>query len=229
MPPALISIKLGRDDSRGAELVLGNATMLLIIAGIAITGLGLLGTRQLLKLFGASETTLPYAKSYLQIILCGTIFQMIEFGMNSFIRAEGNPKTAMITMLIGTSLNLILDPIFIFVLKMEHCRSCSSNCALSGDSCRLGGEILPQDSTLKVKAVNFKLDPDLTRRILAIGSAPFISQFAASATSTVMNNSALKYGGDLAVSAMGNYPDHLITAADAGFGLNQGVQPIISF
>ena len=112
---ALISIRLGEQRKAEAERILGNAAVLLVIASLADHGRGgLLLLDQILVLFGASETMLPYARDYLQIIILGTIFQMVGFGLNAAIRGEGNPRIAMLSMLISVVLNAILAPIFIF-------------------------------------------------------------------------------------------------------------------
>ena len=227
---AFISIKLGEKNHAGAEAILGNATVLLFITSLIITIIGLVATGPLLRLFGASKTTLPYAKAYMQIILCGTIFQMIEFGMNSFIRAEGNPKVAMITMLIGTALNIILDPIFIFLLNTGIKGAALATVISQAVAAAWVLKYYWQGhSLLKLRTSNFKLDTDIIKRIGTIGSAPFISQFAASATATVLNNSVLVYGGDLGVSAMGIIQIMSLLLLMPILGINQGIQPILSY
>ena len=113
---ALISIRLGQQNRAEAEHVLGNATVLLVVAAALITALGLWLLDPILVLFGASETVLPYARDYLGIIVLGTVFQMVSFGLNATIRGEGNPRIAMLTMLISVLLNLLLAPVFIFAL-----------------------------------------------------------------------------------------------------------------
>ena len=112
---SLVSIRLGQNRKEEAEGIFGNAVSLLILSSLILTVIGLVGLEPLLKLLGASEQILPYAREYLQIILLGGVFQSIGMGMNNFIRSEGNPKIAMYTMLIGALINIILDPIFIFV------------------------------------------------------------------------------------------------------------------
>ena len=111
---ALISIRLGEQKKAEAELVLGNASVLLVAASIGVTVAGLLFLDPLLILFGASEDVLPYAHDYMQVIALGAIFQIVGYGLNAPIRGEGNPRIAMFTLLIGVLLNAILAPIFIF-------------------------------------------------------------------------------------------------------------------
>jgi putative MATE family efflux protein len=112
---SLISIRLGEKRRDEAELILGNALTLLIIVPAVLSLLCLTYIEPLLRMFGASEVVLPYAREYMTIILIGSTIQTIGFGMNNFIRAEGNPKIAMLTMLIGAILNTILAPIFIYL------------------------------------------------------------------------------------------------------------------
>jgi len=115
---SLISIRLGEKRQDEAEHILGNAFILLVIVSLAITFFGLIFIDPLLLIFGASPDTIGYAKDYIIIILYGTIFNALGFGLNNIIRAEGNPKAAMLTMLLGAIINTVLDPIFIFVFDM---------------------------------------------------------------------------------------------------------------
>lgn len=114
----LFAIKLGQKKEQEAEKALGNAFTLLVIAGITFSILGQLFLTQILTLFGASPDVLPYAKEYMRIIFMGTSFQVMSMGLNNFIRADGNPKIAMMSMFLGAGINMILDPIFIFALDM---------------------------------------------------------------------------------------------------------------
>ncbi len=114
---SLISIRLGEGKKEEAEFIIANALSILLILGIILTIIGLIFLEPILRFFGASNELLPYAKDYMQIILMGTLFLTISTGMNNFIRAEGNPKVAMNSMLIGTVTNIILDYIFIFKFK----------------------------------------------------------------------------------------------------------------
>ena len=111
----LVSIRLGQQRKEEAELILGNAAVLSTIVSLLISITSLLNIEPLLRICGASETVLPYAKDFASIILIGAIFNVVSMGMNNFIRAEGNPKIAMYTMLIGAFLNIILNPTFIFL------------------------------------------------------------------------------------------------------------------
>ncbi|WP_303860027.1 MATE family efflux transporter, partial [Alkalibaculum bacchi] len=111
---ALVAIRLGEQRKEEAELIFGNAIVLLIGISMIISITGLILLDPILELLGASKEVLPYARAYLRIILIGTVFQSASMGVNNFIRSDGNPKMAMNTMLIGAVINTIFDPIFIF-------------------------------------------------------------------------------------------------------------------
>lgn len=227
---SLISIRLGEDRKEEAELIMGNAMVLLIVISLGISVVGLIFIEPLLESFGASEAVLPYAKEYMQVILWGTVFQSIGFGMNNFIRAEGNPKVAMGTMLIGALLNTALDPLFIFVFDWGIRGAALATIISQGVSAVwvlyhfLGGR-----STLKLRLQNLRLDFSTIEKILALGSAPFAMQLAASLLNVVMNKSLTTYGGDIAISSMGVVTSIMTLIMMPIFGINQGVQPIIGY
>ncbi|NLT12719.1 MAG: MATE family efflux transporter, partial [Clostridiales bacterium] len=114
----LFSIRLGERKKEEAENVLGNAFVMLMIAGCTFMILGQLLLKPILLSFGAGDDILPYALDYARVILFGAVFQVVGMGMNNFIRADGSPAIAMLTMIIGAGANIILDPIFIFVFGM---------------------------------------------------------------------------------------------------------------
>ena len=195
-----------------------------------LTVVGLVFLDPLLRFAGASDAILPFARSYMRIILFGVVLNSIGFGMNNFIRAEGNPKMAMGTMLIGAVLNTILDPIFIFGLDMGIAGAAWATIISQGVSAVwvlryfLGGK-----SHLVLDASKMRLRPDVVLRIFALGSAPFSMQLAASALNTILNNRLQTYGGDMAISAMGIIYSVAMLILMPIFGLNQGAQPIIGY
>ncbi len=227
---ALISIRLGEKKRDEAELIMGNAVMLFIWISVIITAGGLIFLDPLLKSFGASDAVLPYARDYTAVILWGTLFQSIGFGMNNFIRAEGQPRIAMVTMLIGAVINILLDPLFIFVFGWGMKGAAFATILAQLVSALwvlhyyIGGK-----SVLKLHLRNFRLDWVPIRSIMALGSAPFFMQIAASFLSVIMNRSLTIYGGDVAVSAMGVVNSVAILFLMPIFGINQGVQPIIGY
>jgi putative MATE family efflux protein len=227
---ALISIRLGERRNDDAERVLGNAVVLLVSVSVVLTTGGLIFLTPLLGLFGASETILPYAQEYVSVILLGVIFQSIGFGMNNFIRGEGNPRFAMLTMLIGAVLNIILDPIFIFVLGLGIRGAAIATVISQAVAAAwvlfyfLGGR-----SQLKIRLRNLRLDPAVVTTVIAIGSPPFAMQLAASGIHAVLNNQLQKYGGDIALSATGIIWSVAFMIIMPIIGLNQGAQPIIGY
>ncbi|HYE11315.1 MAG TPA: MATE family efflux transporter, partial [Patescibacteria group bacterium] len=223
-------IRLGEKKKEEAELILGNSMVLLIGVAVVISAIGLIFLEPLLRSFGASEAVMPYAKDYLGIILWGTVAQSIGFGMNNFIRAEGNPGTAMFTMLIGAILNTILDPIFIFGFGWGIKGAAIATVLSQVVSAVwvlyhfLGGK-----STLKVRRKNLKLHLPLVVKIITLGAAPFLMQMAASLLNAIMNKSLTLYGGDIAVSGMGIVMSITMLILMPIFGINQGAQPIIGY
>ncbi|MEL7565926.1 MAG: MATE family efflux transporter [Dehalobacterium sp.] len=227
---SLISLRLGEQKKDEAELIMANGMVLLIVISLALSLLGLVFLNPLLKLFGASSDVLPYAGEYLSIILLGGLFQGIGFGMNNFIRAEGNPRMAMMTMLIGAILNIILDPIFIFTFDWGIRGAALATIISQGISSAwvlyyfLGGK-----SLLKIRVHYFSLQASVVGQIFLIGSAPFAMQLAASILNAILNKSLVVYGGDVAVSAMGVVNSVAMLILMPIFGLNQGAQPIIGY
>lgn len=227
---SLISIRLGEGKKEEAELILGNAMVLLIVVSLTLSILGSIFLDPILKLFGASPQILPYAKEYLSIILLGAVFQSIGFGMNNFIRADGSPKMAMATMLIGAILNTILDPVFIIVFNMGIKGAALATIISQAVSATwVLNYFFSGKSSLKLKKENWILKSHIVKNILAIGSAPFAMQVAASGITTLLNRSLLAYGGDLAVSAYGAINSFSTILLMPIFGINQGSQPIIGY
>ncbi|MCX7022997.1 MAG: MATE family efflux transporter [Spirochaetes bacterium] len=226
----LVSLSLGERNVEKAERVLGNAFALIMMVSATLTAAGLLFLEPLLMLFGASQTILPYARDYTSVILAGTVFQAIGMGMNSLIRGEGNPRMAMATMLIGAVLNTVLDPIFIFVFGWGVSGAALATIISQGVSAAwVLGYYLTGKSHLRLRRRNFRLSVDTVAAIVSIGSAPFVMQSASSILNGLMNNQLQRYGGDLAVSAMGIIFSVAMLFFMPIFGLNQGAQPIIGY
>ncbi|MDR5659604.1 MATE family efflux transporter [Serpentinicella sp. ANB-PHB4] len=227
---ALISIKLGEDNKDEAELILGNSVLMLTVIILIFSVLGLVFLEPLLISFGASDDVLPYAKQYLTIILGGAIFQGIGFGMNNYIRAEGNPKIAMITMLIGAIINIILDPLFIFRFNWGiQGAAWATIIAQAVSSVWVLLYFFGGKSTLKIRRENLRLNKNIVTKILAIGSAPFSMQIASSIVITLFNRQLATYGGDTAISVMGIIHSVSMFTLMPIFGINQGAQPIIGY
>ncbi|SUY48377.1 MATE efflux family protein [Clostridium putrefaciens] len=227
---AAMSIKLGKKKFKEAEKIVGNAFVLNVIISIAITILGLIFVGPLLKVLGSSGETFGYAKEYIDIIIMGTIFNSMAFSMNSLIRAEGNPKMAMITMLIGALINTILDPILIFTFNMGIKGAAIATVISQIVSATwVLSYFLGKKSTIKIKKRNMKLDKKVVSNIFSIGVAPFSMQIAASLVAITANKALKSNGGDLAIGAMAVINSVALIFLMPMFGLNQGSQPIIGF
>ena len=227
---ATVSIRLGQKKKDDAEKILGNAVSLIIIINIILTVLGLIFAKPILELLGASDKTVGYALDYIRIILFGSVFNNLAFGLNNLIRAEGNPKISMITMLFGAGLNTILDPIFIFVFNMGI-----KGAALATIISQIGSAVwvlwyyFRGSSMLKIRRKNLKLKPHIIKAIFAIGMSPFAMQLVASVVSAISNRALSRYGGDTAVGAMTVISSVSMIFLMPIFGINQGAQPIIGY
>ena len=226
----LVSIRLGQDRKEDAERIAGNSIVLLLLASIVISIVGLIFLEPLLRFFGASEGNLGYAMDYLRIILYGAPFQMLGFGMNNFIRGEGNPKIAMMTMLIGAAINIVLDPILIIWLNMGVKGAALATIISQAVSAAWVMKFfISGNSVLRIKKEYLKLKASIFKEIISLGFAPFSMQIAASLVTILLNTNLQKHGGDLAVSSMGIIQSLSMLILMPMFGINQGAQPIIGF
>jgi len=227
---SLISIRLGEKKKAEAELIAANALLLLIALSLALSITGLLFLTSLLRLFGASDDVLPYAGDYMRIILPGTVLLGISFGMNNFIRAEGNPRTAMYTMLVGAVANIILDYYFIFILGLGVKGAALATVIAQGISAVwVLHYFFRGRSFLKICWRKLKPEPLIIRQILTIGFPPFAMQLVDSVKQVILLKSLGIYGGDLAISAMGIIFSISTILVMPVIGISQGAQPIIGY
>ena len=227
---ANISIKLGEGRREVAERIIGNNVTLSLLISLFITMIGLGFKEPILKTFGASEQTLPYADQYITIILLGTVFSVLGYSLNSNIRADGKPMIAALTMIVGCIINIILDPILIFGLGWGI-KGAAIATIISQFVTALWVLLyfVLQKSNLNFKVQDLKLDFSLVKMILAIGSAPFAMQLATSLVQVISNNALKTYGGDLAIGAMATISSISLIFLMPIFGINQGSQPIIGY
>ncbi|GCF07139.1 MATE family efflux transporter [Dictyobacter arantiisoli] len=227
---ALLSIKIGEGKRDEAEQILGNGLTLLILVSIIFTILGLVFVTPILQAYGASKEILPYATDYLQIILLGTIVNLLSTGMNNFIRGEGNPQKAMVTLLIGPLLNVILAPIFIFGFGwgIKGAAWATVLAQLASAAWVLSHFLLGR-SHVKFYTKNLRLRASQVGPILALGAAPCGVPLTSSLLNFIINNSLGRYGGDVAISAMGVIVSIQILCTIPLLGISQGIQPIIGF
>lgn len=227
---ARISIFLGKGDKETAEKHIGNAFVLIIIFSILITIIGLAFLDKILVVFGASSSTEIYARQYMQIIFAGTIVSMLSFGLNHSIRSDGSPKIAMLSMFIGAIINIILDPILIFVFNLGV-RGAAIATVISQFVATIWilYYFTKGQSSIKLKKENFKLKKYIVLSIFSIGISPCSMQIAACIVQVIANNSLKHYGGDLAIGAMTIVQSIGMIFLTPIFGLNQGSQPIIGY
>ena len=224
------SILMGHGDEEGAERILGNCFAALVALSAVLTAISFLFMRPMLMLFGASGATIGYAMDYMEIYAAGTIFVQITLGMNVFITAQGFSKVSMMTVVIGAAVNIILDPIFIFVLGMGV-RGAAWATVISQAVSALwalrflcGGR-----AVLKLRSANMHVSRAVIMPCVALGFAPFVMQSTESLLVLSFNSSLLKYGGDVAVGAMTILSSVMQFAMLPVQGLTQGAQPIVSY
>lgn len=227
----IISIRLGQKRKDEATEAITHCFVILVAAGIIITIVGLIFLEPLLSLFGAKDASvLDYAVRYTRIILYGTIFQMIGFGLNHCTRAQGFPVITMLSMLIGALLNTILDPIFIFIFKMGV-----EGAALATIMSQAVSMIwmikfnFGKKPIVRISLKGFKFKKEVALNIVAFGSAPFALQIATSLVMLLSNNALYKYGGSLAQSGVGIVNSYSMLLLMPIFGMNQGAQPILGY
>ena len=225
-----ISIKLGEGNKEDAEKILGNTFALEFVVAIAIILIGVFFLDDILYLFGASKDTITYARDYMSVIFAGAWFNLPGFSLNSAIRAEGNPKLASKMMIVTCLLNLILDPIFIFVFDMGI-----KGAALGTVICQLTiclwslHYFTIGKSNLKLKLKNIRLDKKFIKIIVIIALTPLFMELAAGFIHLVTNRVLQVYGGDLAIGAMTAVTSISLMFLMPVFGLSQGMQTIIAY
>ena len=224
------SISMGKGDKESAEKILGNCFAMQLVISVILTAVLLIWNRDFLLAFGASENTIEYGVSYMNIYSLGTIFVQLTLGMNFFITAQGFAKTGMLSVLIGAVANIILDPIFIFGLNMGVRGAALATILSQALSCIwVLSFLFGKKTTLRIRWKNVNLKPELALPTLARGSAGFVMQASESVISICFNSSLLKYGGDVAVGAMTILTSVMQFAMLPLQGLGQGAQPIISY
>ncbi len=227
---ALISIKLGENNKDEAKGLLGNAITLLIGLMLLMTLLGLIFKTSILKAFGASEATMPYALDYMTVILYGSVFQGIGTGLVNVIRAAGHPAKSMVIVLVGTLINTILDPILIFTLDMGISGAAwATIIAQLVTSIMVMQHFLSEKSQIKIEMDKLKPHLVTIKSILSIGFAAFAMQLSSVIVSIISNNALKTYGGDVAIGAMTIINSVMVLFLMSAMGVTQGAAPIIGF
>lgn len=226
----LTAIAMGRKDNDRAEKIIGNCFTLLLIFSVILTVIFYISAPALLRLFGASDVTLPYAVDYARIYILGSIFVLIVMGMNSFITTQGFAKISMMTTVIGAIINIVLDPIFIFGFNMGVKGAALATVLSQGvGALWILFFLTGKKSTLRLRKENMRLDPEIFKPCLGLGISTFVMLATESLLSISFTTSLSRYGGDIAVGAMTilTSVSQLVTMPMQG--ICQGGQPIISF
>ena len=227
---SLVAIKLGEKDYRSANDILANVIILNVLLGALVMAVGLFWLDPILYAFGASDATISYAREYMEIILAGNILTHIYYGLNSMLRSIGHPRISMYATILAVSLNVILDPIFIFVLDMGV-----RGAALATIISQLVSVVIELIIFLNPKEVIhfhrgiWRLKRDITMRALGIGTAPFLMHMAGCFVVIVLNNQLKRYGGDMAIATFGMTNRFMFFFAMIVMGIQQGMQPIVGY
>ena len=227
---SLISRSIGAGKTDRAEHALGNALTAAVALSVGVMVVGLSNTDALLRLMGASESVLPYARDYMTFILVSVPFKTISMAMNSLIRAEGNARVSMIGMIIGAVLNIILDAVFIVLLGMGI-RGAALGTLIASvvTSLYFISYYLYGKSFLKMHAKNLIIDWGILRSILAIGISVFANLSASSLTIVFINRALASFGGDVAISAYGLVNRLMMFAFMPAMVIGMGLQPILGY
>ena len=228
----MISVLLGQKNYKVASKVLSNDISLNILTGLVFTAVMLLWMDPILRFFGASDATLPFARKYMTIIAMGNVVTHLYFGLNAIIRSSGNPKLAMGLTLFTVASNAILDPIFIFVLGMgiqgAALATVLCQCMALAYTLRYfldPNRFLHLPRSLKM----FRIDWKIAKDSLAIGMGPFLMNLASCIVVLFINQQLVKWGGDLAIGAFGIVNRITFLFIMIVMGLNQGMQPIAGY
>lgn len=225
-----VSIVMGQDNKRLAEIILGNSVQLTVFIGITYITLFAIFITPILKLFGASDNSLPYAREFMLWILPGMVLMNLTFSYNNIMRATGYPGRAMYTNLIGAGMNAILAPVFLFGFKLGiKGAAIATDISMLVTSFFVMSHFFKKDTTLHFVRGTFKLDWKVIKAILYIGMAPFLINVAGSAINAIVNNSLLKYGGDDAIASVVVFNRFVTIFVFIVIGICQGMQPILGY
>lgn len=224
------AIKMGEGKNDEAAGILGNCFSALLLVSALLTAVFILFRDPLLMSFGASTETLPYASSYLLIYVSGTLFVQLALGLNPFINAQGFAKTGMLTVLIGAVLNIVLDPIFIFVFDMGvQGAALATILSQAVSAFWVLSFLCGRRTRLRIRFRNMRPHAAILLPVLALGLSPFIMQSTESLVNIALNASLQRYGGDAAVGAMTICSSVFQVLVMPITGLTQGASPIVSY
>lgn len=226
----LSSIALGKQDHEEANRILSQSFMMLVLSSIVITVVFICFQDSILYLFGASSQTIGYAKDYISVYVLGTIFVQLTVGLNYFVNAQGFAKFDMLTVLLGAGLNILLDPVFIFTFKMGVRGAALATILSQAVSCFWVLHFFrSKRSILHIQRDYLKPDGRIIRKIISLGASPFFMSASEGLLTISFNQQLLRFGGDLAVSAMTIMTSMWQMILLPIEGVAQGSQPIISY
>ena len=225
-----ISMKLGQKDYKTAESILGNTVTLNLIIGIAFSVVCLLFLDPILKFFGASEATLPYARDYMVIILVGNVFSHMYFGMNAVLRAAGKPRQAMYATIVTVVMNTMLDYVFIMLFGWGIQGAAYATVLAQVMALIWQLRIFSnKQELLHFERGIYRLRSELVRNIIGVGISPFAMNVCACVVVIFINQQLVRYGSDLDVGAYGIANKVSFVFLMFVLGVNQGMQPIVGY
>lgn len=225
-----VSIVLGQGNKDMAFKILGNSIIMTVVLGLCYITAFAVFMEDILVLFGASEKTLSYAYDFMMYILPGMLFMNLCYSYNNVMRASGYPTRAMVTMFIGAGLNIILAPIFIFVLDWGiKGAAIASDISMLVSAAFVMAHFMSRGSELHFKRGIYRLEKSILLSVVSIGAAPFLINCAGCAINAIVNNMLYRYGGDSSVAAMGIFTTYTQLLVTVVIGICQGMQPIVGF
>ena len=227
---SLISRTLGAGDIQKSEKALGNAVFYVLTLGVVFSVIGLSNSSFWLRLVGASETVLPYARTYFDIVFIGVTFRIGAMGISQLVTAEGNARVAMISHVSAFALNIVLDAVFILLLDMGIAGAALATLlSEAGSFLYTFHYYLFRNSSLKIHLRNLVPDVGVTREMAAIGLGSFVMTVGQSLTFTVILKTIEAYGGDMSVAAVGLLQRTMMFVTIPLMSIGRGLQPIIGF
>ena len=225
-----ISVKLGQRDYKTAEHLLGNTVTLNLIIGFLFMAVCLIFLNPILRFFGASDVTLPYAREFMVVILLGNMVTHMYFGMNAVLRAAGKPRHAMYATLFTVGMNILLVVLFVWWLRWGIRGAALAT--ITSQTLALCWQMRifsDKKELLHLKRGIYRLKADLVRNIISIGISPFLMNATACVVVIFMNNQFVRYGGDMAVGAYSIANSVVMVLFMFVMGMNQGMQPIVGY
>lgn len=225
-----VSIVLGQNDKRMAEIILGNCVQLTIIIGLLYVGAFSIFIDPILRMFGASDNSIPYAREFMLWVLPGCVLQNLTFSYNNVMRASGYPGKAMYTNMIGAGVNAVLAPLFLFGFHWGiRGAAVATDIAMLITAFFVMGHFFNKKNTLHFVIGTYKLQWRVIRSVLYIGMAPFLINVAGSMINAIINNTLYSYGGDNAIAAVVVFNRFVTIFVFIIIGICQGMQPIVGY